>query len=71
MPPGLVAWSTPYDTYDPIAFTAPKVLKASWADQPLDEVTFSPKWNAVDGNIDRRSHEGTYQVGNDDRDTSH
>ncbi|XP_075538208.1 ADP-ribose pyrophosphatase, mitochondrial isoform X2 [Dermacentor variabilis] len=33
-----------------------------WPDYKPPEANFSPCWNALDGNVDRRSHEGTYAV---------
>lgn len=48
--------------YKPIPYTAGKILKdkPSWADveNPLD----IKKWNCLDGEIDRRSHMGEYEV---------
>ncbi|XP_040580343.1 ADP-ribose pyrophosphatase, mitochondrial [Lepeophtheirus salmonis] len=54
------SWDDEFDIYDPITFTAPFVLKAAWADPPLEDRT--PKWNSIDGKVDRRSGEGKYRI---------
>eukprot|EP00096_Caligus_rogercresseyi_P004086 TRINITY_DN18226_c0_g1_i1.p1 TRINITY_DN18226_c0_g1~~TRINITY_DN18226_c0_g1_i1.p1 ORF type:complete len:300 (-),score=63.88 TRINITY_DN18226_c0_g1_i1:1-900(-) len=55
-----VPWETEVELYDPISFTAPFVLKAPWADPPLEER--EPLWNSLDGKVDRRSGGGKYKV---------
>merc|ERR1712226_792428 len=64
VPSELVHWDTLFDTYDTITFTAPHLKTAPWADPDIDEENFRPKWNQVDININRRSHEGGYLVRN-------
>ncbi len=55
-------WSVKWPEYKPVNYTASKLLKDKpvWADpeNPLD----IKNWNALDGNIDRRSHLGVYEV---------
>ena len=60
VPNNYVDWDNDYTMYDPLNFTAAFVLTASWADPELDK--FQPKWNEIDGNINRKSHEGEYNV---------
>ncbi|TRY68746.1 hypothetical protein TCAL_02495 [Tigriopus californicus] len=60
VPAGQIAWDTPYDVYDPISFTAPHVLTAPWADPPIGQAGFHPRWNQRDGPVNRQSHEGVY-----------
>lgn len=62
VPAGQIAWDTSYDVYDPIAFTAPHVLKAPWADPKIGHEGFHPQWNQMDGLVNRQSHEGVYRV---------
>lgn len=61
-----VKWSTPLPDYKPVDHTAPSVLKQPiWADYPEDVIVQDgkkPHWNAVDGNVDRRSHMGEYKI---------
>ena len=49
----------------PAALTAAFVLSAPWADPQLGADGFDPKWNSVDGKINRKSHEGDYPVSDD------
>ena len=62
VPSELVHWNTLFDTYDTITFTAPHLKTASWADPDIDDENFHPEWNQIDGNINRKSHEGEYRV---------
>ncbi len=62
MPTEKVPWDVAFDMYDPLAFTAPHVMTAPWADPDLAKESFKPKWNALDGAIDRRSHVGAYKA---------
>lgn len=51
--------------YLPAEYTAESVLAGpEWADPPLSESTFSPKFNKKDGHVDRRSKIGQYEVEN-------
>lgn len=66
VPDQLVAWTQPFLDYAPPYYDAPVLLTnppPSWADPPcfLDAST-PPHWNALDGRIDRRSHNGNYQL---------
>nr|CDS24561.1 expressed protein [Echinococcus granulosus] len=62
VPDAKVPWDVPFDSYDPIDYTSPSVLRASWADKcrelPSSEINF----NQLDGNVDRRSYEGIYKL---------
>ncbi|KAL5967618.1 ADP-ribose pyrophosphatase mitochondrial [Taenia solium] len=62
VPDAKVPWSVPFGSYNPINYTSPSVLKASWADKfnrlPLSQINF----NQLDGNVDRRSYEGVYKL---------
>lgn len=61
VPDDKVDWNTDWPQYRPVSYTAPSVLiKPVWADQDIR--SFSPRFNALDGNVDRRSHEGDYRV---------
>ncbi|XP_035254081.1 ADP-ribose pyrophosphatase, mitochondrial isoform X1 [Anguilla anguilla] len=61
VPDDKVKWETTWTDYKPVNYTAPSVLKnPPWADPDIG--SFSPKFNAVDGSVDRTSHVGTYKV---------
>ena len=51
VPQEKVAWSVPWDEYDPVDFTADHVKEAVWADPDIGEEGFVPKWNTLDGNV--------------------
>ncbi|CCD68736.1 Putative nudix hydrolase 6 [Caenorhabditis elegans] len=56
VPDNLVKWSQEWSGYNPPAHTDPKVDGAVWADPEIDEKTFQPSWNAIDGKINRVSY---------------
>uniref|UniRef100_A0A8C5WI49 Nudix hydrolase 9 n=1 Tax=Leptobrachium leishanense TaxID=445787 RepID=A0A8C5WI49_9ANUR len=63
VPPEKVSWSVEWPEYQPVEYTAPSVLaKPPWADLPLSTSGFCPRFNALDGKVQRESFEGTYQV---------
>jgi ADP-ribose pyrophosphatase len=67
VPDDKVAWTTPFEEYQPVEYTAPSVLaQPFWADldfsKGLPEGVSPPKFNSVDGKVDRRSFEGEYTV---------
>ncbi|XP_053194574.1 ADP-ribose pyrophosphatase, mitochondrial [Scomber japonicus] len=63
VPDDKVDWSQVWPLYDPVCYTSPSVAnKPVWADPDIG--SFSPQFNAVDGNVDRTSFEGSYTVEN-------
>ncbi|CAL1535414.1 unnamed protein product [Lymnaea stagnalis] len=62
VPDDKVDWKIPFNDYKPVYYTSASVLKKpEWADDEAIKES-SPKWNALDGNIDRRSHQGHYEL---------
>ncbi|GLG93996.1 ADP-ribose pyrophosphatase, mitochondrial [Gryllus bimaculatus] len=61
-PDNLVPWNSEWPDYKPNDFTASFVLGKPWADQDVSEPNFCPKWNSIDGNINRQSFMGEYRV---------
>jgi len=61
-----VDWNVEFPDYKPVDYTAAVVLtKPVWADPDFrTEKDLKPQYNAVDGKVDRRSFEGTYQIEN-------
>lgn len=62
-----VPWTTPYADYDPTDYTSPSVTAMPvWADYDvrngLPEDVSAPKWNEVDGQVDRTSFCGRYEI---------
>ncbi|KAI0241034.1 ADP-ribose pyrophosphatase, mitochondrial [Lamellibrachia satsuma] len=65
VPDDKVLWTVPFPEYKPREFVSEAVLgKPVWADPDFKTETPAtpPKWNALDGNIDRRSHMGEYKI---------
>lgn len=62
-----VLWSKPYKNYCPIEYTAHHVYGQPWADPEFSVDDFKPAWNAMDGNVDRRSYNGIYKLEDDDQ----
>lgn len=61
VPDDKVEWSKSWPEYGPVQHTDPAVAKKpKWADPEIGK--FSPKFNALDGDVDRRSFEGNYSV---------
>ncbi|XP_030649806.1 ADP-ribose pyrophosphatase, mitochondrial [Chanos chanos] len=63
VPDDKVKWETEWPEYSPVNYTAPIVLKRPvWADPDIG--SFTPRFNSLDGSVDRRSHVGEYRVKN-------
>uniref|UniRef100_A0A8C6JT45 ADP-ribose pyrophosphatase, mitochondrial n=3 Tax=Melopsittacus undulatus TaxID=13146 RepID=A0A8C6JT45_MELUD len=65
VPADKVGWLTEWKDYNPVEYTAKSVLAGpSWADPQINDKGFSPKFNERDGEVDRKSLNGTYVVEN-------
>ncbi|KAL1440880.1 hypothetical protein MTO96_009051 [Rhipicephalus appendiculatus] len=62
VPDDKVPWTVRWPDYKPPEYSIPGLSSKPWADPELG-ADFSPCWNTLDGNVDRRSHEGTYAGG--------
>ncbi|XP_075686988.1 ADP-ribose pyrophosphatase, mitochondrial isoform X1 [Rhinoderma darwinii] len=63
VPQEKVSWSVDWPEYRPVEYTAPSVLaQPPWADPPQSHQGFCPQYNALDGEVQRTSFEGMYQV---------
>ncbi|XP_032899516.1 ADP-ribose pyrophosphatase, mitochondrial-like isoform X1 [Amblyraja radiata] len=66
VPDDKVDWAVPWTNYNPVDYTAPALLKQpSWADLPYrdeGELNTVLKFNQLDGDVDRRSHTGKYNL---------
>lgn len=63
VPPEKVNWSVDWPEYEPVEYTARPVLaQPVWADPPHSAKDFHPKYNTLDGNVQRTSFEGVYRV---------
>ncbi|TMS35606.1 hypothetical protein L596_002972 [Steinernema carpocapsae] len=60
VPDDKVRWSATWPEYSPPDYTSKDAKNKSWADgDDLAEI----KFNEVDGDVDRRSHKGAYEIG--------
>ncbi|KAM9026486.1 ADP-ribose pyrophosphatase, mitochondrial isoform 1-T1 [Ara ararauna] len=65
VPADKVGWLTEWKDYNPVEYTAKSVLAGPiWADPQINDKGFSPKFNERDGEVERRSLNGTYVVEN-------
>ena len=64
VPAGKISWDVPFQIYDPITFNALHLATAPYADPDIKNPDFKPRFNELDGKIDRRSYEGPYRVVN-------
>ncbi|KAG3264502.1 hypothetical protein H1C71_000786 [Ictidomys tridecemlineatus] len=63
VPDEKVSWLVEWPEYSPVEYTAGAVLALpAWADPPVGERNFSPKFNEKDGHVERRSQNGLYEV---------
>lgn len=62
VPDEKVFWEVHWPDYAPVVFTSSVIKNQVWADPSLDEPDFKPQWNALDGDVNRRSHFTLYKV---------
>lgn len=67
VPDEFVYWTVAFLGYLPPTYTAPHIKNQIWADQNLAadkciDISFQPKWNSLDGSINRVSYNGVYDI---------
>lgn len=62
VPDEKVPWDIIWEEYNPATFTASHIDGQPWADPAITDSNFHPQWNRIDGNINRKSHMGLYQI---------
>ncbi|XP_065560998.1 ADP-ribose pyrophosphatase, mitochondrial-like [Artemia franciscana] len=60
--PDQISWENPLKDYNPPDYTSESLFNKPWADKDSGDKSFAPRWNEKDGNVDRRSFIGYYQV---------
>ncbi|OAD57903.1 ADP-ribose pyrophosphatase, mitochondrial [Eufriesea mexicana] len=65
IPEEKVSWKIEYSEYKPVEYTASNLTGKSWADPEIDNISFKPKWNSIDGKVNRRSFMGDYVINKD------
>ncbi|XP_050680065.1 ADP-ribose pyrophosphatase, mitochondrial isoform X2 [Leptidea sinapis] len=59
-----VSWDSEFKDYNPPYYTSDSVKGKSWADPEIDTPNFSPKWNQIERDVNRKSHMGHYNIVN-------
>ncbi|XP_044016806.1 ADP-ribose pyrophosphatase, mitochondrial [Aphidius gifuensis] len=67
VPDDKVDWSIDYPEYNPPDYTSSVVVGKPWADLDIDDPSFKPKWNQIDGKINRHCHNGIYKFDDNNR----
>ncbi|XP_023309015.2 ADP-ribose pyrophosphatase, mitochondrial isoform X2 [Lucilia cuprina] len=62
VPDEYLKWCVSYNDYKPPTYTAPHITTQVWADPDINDANFKPKWNQIDGNVNRVSFNGTYEI---------
>lgn len=60
----LILWSTNFNDYNPPFFEIEGLKEKPWADPDINDPSFKPKFNELDGKVNRKSHIGIYQIEN-------
>lgn len=55
-------WEVSDVNYNPHFYESPVLLNKPWADVDIAKLT--PKWNSLDGNVNRKSFCGNYKIEN-------
>lgn len=53
-----IPWTVAYPEYNPIDYTALYIHDKPWADPEIEEPSFKPNWNSIDGQVNRQSFVG-------------
>ncbi|XP_043788550.1 ADP-ribose pyrophosphatase, mitochondrial isoform X1 [Apis laboriosa] len=62
VPENKVAWNVEFPEYKPVEYTAALVKGKPWADPEIGEISFKPKWNSIDGKVNRKSYTNDYDI---------
>lgn len=62
VPDEYIPWNVNYAEYKPPFYETPGLNGKPWADLSKDDPNFKPNYNTLDGNVNRKSHIGEYQV---------
>lgn len=62
VPDEFVSWAVSFEEYNPLFYESAVIDGKPWADPKIDDSSFKPKFNELDGNVNRVSHVGRYQI---------
>lgn len=64
VPDELISWTSNFSDYNPPFYESPVLKGKPWADPDINDPSFHPKFNDLDGNVNRKSHVGNYEIEN-------
>lgn len=64
VPDEYISWAVNFDFYKPLFYESPGIDGKPWADPHIDDPEFKPKFNDIDGDINRVSYFGVYSLKN-------
>ncbi|KAM3965385.1 ADP-ribose pyrophosphatase, mitochondrial [Aphomia sociella] len=64
VPDDKVSWCNDYKHYNPPKYTESSINGKPWADPEIGYSNFRPKWNALDGKVNRISYMRSYEIVN-------
>ncbi|XP_067142573.1 ADP-ribose pyrophosphatase, mitochondrial isoform X1 [Centruroides vittatus] len=62
VPDDKVSWEVHWPDYKPTEYTISGLSSKPWADPEIGNSNFKPKWNELDGNVNRRSYVKKYEI---------
>uniref|UniRef100_A0A182TID3 Nudix hydrolase domain-containing protein n=1 Tax=Anopheles melas TaxID=34690 RepID=A0A182TID3_9DIPT len=62
VPDESVFWTQTYADYQPPVHESPVLQGKEWADPDIDNPSFKPNWNELDGKVNRVSFIGAYEI---------
>ncbi|XP_076650855.1 ADP-ribose pyrophosphatase, mitochondrial [Halictus rubicundus] len=62
VPENKVPWTVEFLKYKPVKHTASVLRGKPWADPEIGDPLFKPKWNSLDGHVNRKSFNGDYII---------
>uniref|UniRef100_A0A1B6DPX1 Nudix hydrolase domain-containing protein n=1 Tax=Clastoptera arizonana TaxID=38151 RepID=A0A1B6DPX1_9HEMI len=62
VPDEKVLWNELWKEYMPVDYTAVFVKNKPWADPDINDRSFKPKWNVLDGSVNRKSFISDYEI---------
>ncbi|XP_052859897.1 ADP-ribose pyrophosphatase, mitochondrial [Anopheles cruzii] len=65
VPDESVFWTQTYSDYQPPVYESPILQGKEWADLDAENPAFEPKWNQLDGKVNRVSFVGEYEIRDD------
>lgn len=62
VPDELIPWEVDFTDYNPPFYESPGIDGKPWADLRIEDPSFKPKFNELDGKVNRVSHVGPYKI---------